>query len=141
MAKRRRSVDAAKGRQWRERIKRYEGSGQTVRKFCRSEEVKESAFYWWKRRLGRCRVKQSEDPQVQASVPRAKPTDAKSNSAELLRRGPTRFLPVQLVMDQASEPGSGVEIRWDSGRSVRLDRGFDRQALADVMAILEARPC
>jgi hypothetical protein len=44
-------------------------------------------------------------------------------------------------MDRPSEPGSGVEIHWDNGRSVRLHRGFDRQTLADVLAVLEARPC
>lgn len=49
--------------------------------------------------------------------------------------------PVQVVMDQISKPGSGVEIHWDNGRSVRLHRGFDRQTLADVLAVLEARPC
>jgi hypothetical protein len=44
-------------------------------------------------------------------------------------------------MDQVSKPGSGVEIHWANGRSVRLHRGFDRQTLADVLAVLEARPC
>jgi hypothetical protein len=34
-----------------------------------------------------------------------------------------------------------VEIHWANGRSVRLRRGFDRQTLADVLAVLEARPC
>jgi hypothetical protein len=44
-------------------------------------------------------------------------------------------------MDQASELPSGVEIHWDNGRSVRLCRRFDGQTLADVLAVLEARPC
>jgi hypothetical protein len=44
-------------------------------------------------------------------------------------------------VDQASGPSSGVEIHWGNGRSVRLHRGFDRQTLADVLGVLEARPC
>jgi hypothetical protein len=44
-------------------------------------------------------------------------------------------------MNRAGEPSSGVEIHWDNGRSARLHRGFDRQTLADVLAVLEARPC
>jgi hypothetical protein len=42
-------------------------------------------------------------------------------------------------MDQAT--GSGVEIHWDNGRTVRLRRGFDRRTLAEVLAVLEAPPC
>jgi hypothetical protein len=44
-------------------------------------------------------------------------------------------------MDQAREPGSGVEIHWANGRTVRLHRGFDRQTLVDALAVLEARSC
>jgi hypothetical protein len=42
-------------------------------------------------------------------------------------------------MDQAT--GSGVEIHWDNGRTVRLRRGFDRRTLAEVLIVLEGPPC
>jgi hypothetical protein len=51
MAKLRRSGDPAKGGQWWKLIERWQQCGQTVREFCSRAEVKESAFYWWKRRL------------------------------------------------------------------------------------------
>ncbi len=139
MAKRGRSGDPAKGRQWRELVERWRQSGQTVREFCRHAEVKESAFYWWKRRLARRRVGRGADRHVQTHVPQRKPADVRTSPAELVRHGAARFLPVQVVMGQPTS--SGVEIHWDHGRSVRLHRGFDRQALADVLAVLEARPC
>jgi hypothetical protein len=34
-----------------------------------------------------------------------------------------------------------VEIILTQGRAVRVQAGFDRQTLADVLAVLEARPC
>ena len=34
-----------------------------------------------------------------------------------------------------------MEIILAQGRTVRVPAGFDRQTLADVLAVLEARPC
>lgn len=36
---------------WRERLKRFQGSGLTVSAFCQREGVSTSNFYGWKRRL------------------------------------------------------------------------------------------
>jgi hypothetical protein len=141
MAKRRRGGDTAKGRWWQELIKRWQQSGQTVREFCRSAKVKESAFYWWKRRLARGHVGRSNDHPAGAGVPARKAADVSTSPAGQVRQEAARFLPIQVVMDQAHEAGSGVEVHWDNGRRVRLQRGFDRQTLAEVLAVLEARPC
>jgi hypothetical protein len=137
----RRSGDAAKERRWRELVNAWRQSGQTVREFCHTAQVKESAFYWWKRRLARSRVRRCQDRHAQSGLPQGKPADVTARSAELVRHKAARFLPVQVVMDHSSEPESGVEIHWDNGRSVRLHREFDRQTLVDVLAVLEARPC
>jgi hypothetical protein len=56
------------------------------------------------------------------------------------------FLPVQVVESASQRPGvaelpDGVEIVLAPGRTVRVQAGFDRQTLADVLAVLEARPC
>ena len=141
MAKRRRGGDTAKRRRWRELVKRWQGSGQTVREFCRGAEVKESAFYWWRRRLARRGVRRGEERHVQASAPRSEAAEVRTSPRGSLRAGAARFLPVQVVMDQAGNPGSGVEIHWANGRRVRLQRGFDRQTLVDALTVLEARPC
>lgn len=141
MVKRRRGGDTAKRRRWRELIKRWQRSGQAVREFCCSAEVKESAFYWWRRRLARRGVRRGDDRRTEAGVPQRKPADVRASLAGAVRQGAARFLPVQVVMDQVGEPSSGVEIHWANGRSVRLYRGFDRQTLAEVLAVLEARPC
>ncbi len=141
MAKRRRSGDTAKRRRWRELVKRWQQSGQTVREFCRTAEVKESAFSWWKGRLARRRVRRGGDRHAQGSVSQRTRTDVTTGRADPVRHKAARFLAVRVVADQASQSSSGVEIHGDNGRSVRLQRGFDRQTLADVLAVVEARPC
>jgi transposase-like protein len=141
MAKRGRSGDPAKRRYWRELVERWRQSGQSVRAFCRSGGVKEAAFYWWRQRLAQRRPRQGGHRHKQGSVPQRKRGDATTRQDGPDRHVAARFLPVQVVMDQASESSSGVEIHWDNGRSVRLCRRFDRQTLADVMAVLETRPC
>jgi hypothetical protein len=141
MARRGRSGHSAKRQRWQELVRRWQCSGQTVREFCCSAEVKESAFYWWRRRLARGGVRRGEERHVRASVPRGEAAEVRTSPTGSVRVGAARFLPVQVVVDQARESRSGVEIHWDDGRNVRLQRGFDRQTLADVLAVLEARPC
>ena len=54
---------------------------------------------------------------------------------------PPSFLPVHVVEDGVPEVAHAVEIVLGRGRTVRVQAGFDRQTLADVLAVLEARPC
>ena len=121
--------DIEKEREWRERMRRWERSGESVRAFCRGEGLQESAFFAWRRELTRRR---QERQSVRAQGKQAKlSTPAK----------PIRFLPVQVaVEDRTGDPG-GVEILLDAGRAIRVRPGFDRQTLAEVLAILEASPC
>ncbi len=37
--------------EWRQRIGQQEGSGQSIRAFCRERGLKEHAFYGWRQRL------------------------------------------------------------------------------------------
>jgi hypothetical protein len=141
MAKDGRSGDPAKRRRWRELVKRWRQSGETVREFCRSAEVKESAFYWWRQTLARGGPRQSGHRHAPGSVPQRKPADMTTSAGGPERHVAAKFLPVQVVLDQAGELSSGVAIHWSNGRSVRLCRRFDRQTLADVLSVLETRPC
>ena len=53
------------------------------------------------------------------------------------------FLPVHVVKPtpDVAEGALDVEIVLGQGRTVRVRAGFDRQTLADVLTVLEARPC
>jgi hypothetical protein len=48
---------------------------------------------------------------------------------------------VRVVEDVAAESASDVEIILARGCTVRVRSGFDRQTLADVLAVLEVQPC
>jgi hypothetical protein len=50
-------------------------------------------------------------------------------------------LPVQVVTDREQPAAGGVEILVGEGRVVRVQPGFDHQALAEVLHVLEVRPC
>jgi hypothetical protein len=126
---------------WEEAMRRWRESGQSVRDFCRNEEVRESAFYFWRGELAR--RSQSTDA-VRGSRPPVSPPTAASRSS---KRVPSQhssipsFLPVCVVEDVAAEATSGVEIVLAHGRTVRVRSGFDRQTLVNVLAVLEVRPC
>ena len=122
MKKRIRGGDPERRRHWEEIVQRWRGSGRTVRAFCHAENLRESAFFFWRRKLAR------------QGRHASKRMAAVANST-------SPFLPVHLVEPSAAEPPRGVEIVLEQGRSVRVRAGFDRQTLADVLAVLEARPC
>ncbi len=48
-----RSINTALWDQWRERLRRFASSGQTVLAFCQSEGVSQAGFYQWRKKLER----------------------------------------------------------------------------------------
>jgi transposase-like protein len=90
-------------------IGRWRRSGQSVRAFCRAEQISEPKFYWWRRRL--------EQPKQQ------KPS----------------FLPVHVVRDAPDQPAArNIEVVLANGRSLRVPPGFDRRTLIALVEALEA---
>jgi hypothetical protein len=171
MKKRIRRCDPQKQSHWEEVLRRWERSGQSVREYCRAEGLREAAFYWWRRELSRRGLlsdaagKQRRNasrvaatarlPSISGTAPAARTTSTSraaatpraTPAARLPRRAtpPGRravsFLPVEVMEDGAAPAGGGVEIILAPGRTLRVRAGFDRQTLADVLAVLEVRPC
>jgi hypothetical protein len=139
MARRGRGVDGAKRKHWQGLIRQWRQSGQSVREFCRDAEIKEWTFYWWRQKLAQS-CHGATGGRAPSDARGAKPATG-TVGRKAPDQAPVSFLPVQVVPGQAGEVGSGVEIHWSNGRSVRLRRGFDRQTLAEVLAVLETRPC
>ena len=53
MKKRIRHGDPQRQSYWEEVVRRWREGGQSVRSFCLAEELRESAFYSWRRKLAR----------------------------------------------------------------------------------------
>jgi transposase-like protein len=141
MKKRVRQGGSERQTYWEEAMRRWQESGQSARAFCRNEGVRESAFYFWRRELAQ---RSHRTEATHGARPQASPVTTVSHSSE--RASPRHssvpsFLPVRVVEDVAAEATSDVEIILAHGRTVRVRSGFDRQTLADVLAVLEVRPC
>ena len=110
--------------QWRRIIREQTGSGMNIRDFCRESHLRESAFYFWRRELERRGLDRSHEEQEQPKRPSAL----------------AAFVPVRVTEDAGADPGR-IEIVLHGGQRVQVIAPVDRQALADVLAVLEGRPC
>lgn len=127
--------DLRKESAWRLRLGRQAESGQSVRAWCRKHRVTETAFYWWRRELAR------RDAERKRSARRGAGRQAAS------------FVPVHVSDAPVSVSGesawggdqhggdSEIEIVLTDGRRVRITGRVPGQALADVLDVLERRPC
>jgi transposase-like protein len=146
MNKRVRRGDPQREQQWQAAVRQWETSGQSIRNYCRAQGLKESAFYFWRRKLARRGRQGVTRQEGKGRQPAGNHAEGKRVSA-LLRPAPRAgqdqagFLPVQVVLGRGQATASGVEIVVGNGRLVRVQPGFDRQLLAEVLHVLEARAC
>jgi len=71
--------------QWRQRIAEQETSGQSIRAFCREQELKAPAFYGWRRRL------QKQNIPVRFALVETKPGEEVAPPIELMLAGGDRL--------------------------------------------------
>ena len=126
---------------WEQVMRRWQEGGRSVTDFCRAEGVRESAFYFWRRELARRNQQAVKGPR-----PKARQAASASRSPRPSQRSrpvspPPSFLPVRVVKDGVAEAPHTIDIVLGQGRMVRVQSGFDRQTLVDVLAVLECRPC
>ena len=117
---------------WRKTMEQHQQSGLSIREFCRREKLREPSFYSWRRELAR------RDAIHRSSTP---------------DRRKTVFIPVRLATEAQPappNPSGRIEIELPGRRRVHVAPPINRQALADVLAVLlqapsgvegEARPC
>jgi len=104
---RRRRRDLKKEAFWRRVLRGPADTGLSIRAWCRKQGVRESAFYWWRTRR----------------APRAE--------------APT-FVPIHVSTESSTgTPAGRIEIVLAGDRRVHVVGPVDRQALADVLAVLE----
>jgi hypothetical protein len=150
MKKRDRQCDPQLQRYWEEVVWQWRKSGQTVRAFCRAEGLHESSFYFWRREVARRKEQRKEQKQPITkkgkSIPAGRKVSAVQPQRPLQKPQPS-FLPVRVVTSHGNEAAcgevasGGVEVLLPQGQVVRVAPGFDRQTLAEVLSVLEPRPC
>ena len=126
--------DLALAQAWRERMRRYEQSGVTIREFCQQEDLSAAQFSWWRAELRRRAAK------VVPARKSSKKTTRQSQAKKTAKRSKavaTDFFPVKV---EPSVP-SPVEIVLDHPPRVRVTRGFDGELLRNVLRVLEQHGC
>lgn len=120
--------DLGKEKFWRRLLRRWRHSGLGVRAFCAEHGVAEASFFAWRRMIAQ---RDQELARVQAG---------RGDSAETgAANGTPRFVPVRVI--EATTPAA-IEVVLPRGPVLRIPRGFDADALRQLLSILqEERPC
>jgi hypothetical protein len=105
-------IQSKKQAKWRSLVSEQEASGQSIAPFCRARELRESLFYYWKKRLKQA----ATGPFVEVQV--AKPAVGPRHSP--------------------SAPGSTIEVRLRNGRSLMVAPEFDASHLRALLAVVES---
>jgi hypothetical protein len=145
-AARRRGRDPKKESDWRERLSDQARSGLSVRAFCEREALKETAFYFWRREIGRrdrqavrTRTPALAFVEVHAAPMPAAVGAARPDFGEFSRVEPARPEPVEGV--ERAEHDSPLELVFSDHRRLLIRADCDAMLLARVLAVLEGRPC
>jgi transposase-like protein len=114
--------DGRREARWRRIIREHGRSEMGVREFCRRGKLTETAFYFWRRELQRRQAEQEQ----------RRPADPSSAPA---------FVAVRVEEHSGIRAGGRIEIELSGGQRVHVAAPVDRQALADVLAVLEGLRC
>ena len=127
-----RPIDRDKEQFWRQMFARWTASGLSIAAFCKDAGLNPQSFYRWRRVLRRriSRFGQQWRPQAGDAANEKVPT-AITSSLPL-------FVP--LAVENTTAPAM-LEVVVRGGLVIRVPEGFDAPTLAQVLAVLEGRPC
>ena len=113
---------AERERYWRGILQRQGKSRQSIRQYCLENEITETAFYSWRRRLN---PPGSRTRNMATVAPESRKATAE----------PTPFIPVNV--QALTEPGGMIEVVHPRGHVVRVPESFDRGALERLLSVLD----
>ena len=123
--------DAGKEAFWRDVVRRHEGSGATVREFCRREGLAESNFYAWRRIIAQRDARKSGGKRI------GKPTAVARSAAKTKRKKTTpTFVPV--VVGGRMNDRAEMILELGGGRRLRLDAETAARRLAEIVHAIES---
>jgi len=132
MAKRT-SRDKHREAHWRRIVREHGRSGLTIREYCRQGKLRETAFHFWRSELHRREVERRRAEQEQRRQPTHRARRRQADAAPA-------FVAVRVEKHSAVAGGWRIEIELSGGRRVHVAPPVDRQALTDVLAVLEGLP-
>ncbi len=127
---------------WKLAVDEWRSAGTTIREFCRTNGLKESAFYFWRRELakraGLPALSSTARPVTEPEGRRIK--RARKNSETSPAPSPTAmFLPLTL-RPSGSAPSEGAESGSIEivvgGHRLRVSPGFDEETLNRLLRML-----
>jgi len=119
--------DLRKQQRWLEQLRRWQGSGLTVRAYCLRHQLSEASFYAWKRTL-----------QQRGLLPNISAPRSSSGRDGAVGQTPL-FLAVAVPAANASK--TGLDLVLPDGLTVRVATGFDTATLRQLLALLREPTC
>ena len=120
---------------WRQRLADQAASGMSITQWCRRSGTSASLFHYWKRALAKRDGRRLKPPRCSATAR----NEARPQAAAFARVMIASPTPKSQLAASAADPA--IEIVLSGSRVVRVGAGFDAQALARVLALLEERSC
>ena len=117
-----RGSNPAKAQRWSDRLDRFENSNQTIAQFCAVEDVSQSAFYQWKKKLGIGNRSRRGRSNRSGRANRAAKPNRKSKNEPV-------FKPVQLTPPSGYQHSTTIRLAND----VEIDLGDNLQVVDMVV--------
>jgi hypothetical protein len=111
---------------WRERIARQQGSGESIKAWCRANGCREHSFYWWRSRLG-----------LSPRPPRVRRRKAGMVLSEIVIGKPARPLVAELIEPAAASIAEPIRLRLLGGRELVLPASMSDQRVAALIGLIE----
>ena len=111
-----------RGRYWLRHIRRWQRSHSTQCEYCRQRDLSITAFRWWRSELVRKGIDLSQ-----------------SGDRDRTRGESGSFVELALAHQMVSRGSAVYEIVLSNQRRLCLAEGFDPDAVASLVSILEAR--
>ena len=123
---------------WRQTVRRWRASGESVRAFCRREGISEPSFYWWRRRLsGQRSAGSASKASARGQGPHVSGKErGKRSTPEAARAPQTGFAEVQLSGADATG-GEVIELVLSTGERLRIGPAVHTDHLQRVLAVLQ----
>lgn len=95
---------------WEQRLTHYEESGISIKAWCKQQSIKESQFYYWRKKL---RTDKAEETQ------------------------PLQWLPLDLQLSKQTIPaGDWITVHIGQAK-VEIGKGFDQSLLREIIQVLQ----